>query len=142
MAKAINAVHKYRPRIKHQKTVREEELAKFIEGRTSINAGAILNVLYEIREAMIFFHRTGEAVKLQGLGTFTPEISLDGRIKVVHRADRLIKSELNVDYQFKAKILNRDMIGKNIDDLVRRWNDEHPDDPVDDHDKSKGKGKK
>ena len=35
-----------------------------------------LNVLYEIRQAMIYFQRTGEAVKLQGLGTFTPEIGL------------------------------------------------------------------
>ncbi|MCP5052467.1 MAG: hypothetical protein GY940_35190 [bacterium] len=138
MAKVINAIVKYRPRIKQQQTVKERDLAKFIEGRTSINAGTILNVLYEIREAMIYFHRNGEAVKLEGLGTFSPEIGLNGRIRVVHRPDKLIKSELNVDYRFQATVVNKDMIGKTAEELVQRWNDEHPDDPIDE----KGKNKK
>lgn len=141
MAKLINVIHAYRPRIKKHKTVQEEELAKFIEGRTSINAGTVLNVLYELREAMIFFHRTGEPIKLKGLGTFTPEISLDGRIKVAHRADRKVKADLNMGYHFKAKIINRDMIGKTTEELVQRWNEEHPDDPVEDFN-GKGKNKK
>jgi len=39
-------------------------------------------------------------------------------------------NRLNAPGDFRGEIGNRDMIGKTADELVARWNEEHPDDPV------------
>ncbi|MBL7065833.1 MAG: hypothetical protein ISS49_16780 [Anaerolineae bacterium] len=47
-----------------------------------------------------------------------------------HRLDTALKNRLNAPGAFRGEIENRDMIGKTADDLVARWNAEHPDVPV------------
>jgi hypothetical protein len=131
MAKQIHALNAYRPRIKKGKTLRRSELAEYISGRASINEGTVLNILTELRDAILFWNRQGTGVKLDGLGTYSPEIGLDGKIRVAHYPDVWLKGNLNLEYKFDAKIINRDMIGKTAEDLVARWNEEHPEDPID-----------
>ncbi len=41
-----------------------------------------------------------------------------------------MKSELNVDGKFKGEVVNRGMIGKSVDEMIKRWNGEHPDDKI------------
>ncbi|MCP5050676.1 MAG: hypothetical protein GY940_26165 [bacterium] len=130
MAKPINAIATYGPKIKQQATIQMNDLVTHIAGRTSINEGAIMNLLIELRDALLYFNRMGQPVKLEGLGTFTPKIALDGEIRVAHRTDSWLKSKINEKRKFHAKILNRNMIGKTFADLIARWNEEHPDDPV------------
>jgi len=55
---------------------------------------------------------------------------LDGVFNVAHWLDTALKNRLNTPGEFRGEIENRDMIGKTVDDLVVRWNEEHPDDPV------------
>lgn len=86
-------------------------------------------MLLELRDAVVFFNRQGRAVKLEGLGTYTPSIDLEGQIKVGHRADNHLKRELN-DGDFRGDIERRENVGKTSDDLVTMWNDDNPDDPV------------
>ena len=87
-------------------------------------------VLRELRDAVVFFNRAGRGVKLEGLGTYLPNIQLDGTFDVQHRLDRSIKNALNAPGTFTGVILNRENIGKTADELVEMWNAEHPDDPV------------
>ena len=47
-----------------------------------------------------------------------------------HRQDAFIKAALNTPNTFTGAILNREYIGKTANDLVAKWNSEHPDDPV------------
>jgi hypothetical protein len=77
-----------------------------------------------------FFNLAGRAVKLEGLGTYTPKVGLDGRFDVAHRTDSALKKRLNAPGAFSGDIVNRDMIGETSDDLVARWDEEHPGDPV------------
>lgn len=67
-------------------------------------------VLLELRDAVISFNRQGRAVKLEGLGTYTPAIGLDGVISVGHRADTAVKSAVNQAGAFRGEILNREVI--------------------------------
>jgi hypothetical protein len=32
--------------------------------------------------------------------------------------------------KFKGKVFNRDMIGKSVEEMIQRWNQEHPDDKI------------
>lgn len=95
-----------------------------------MNEGSIRYVIYELRDAILDAHRAGQAVKLEGLGTFTPTIRMEGELDILFRPNPAMQRDLNDRTQFGAKILNRANIGKTADDLVAQWNTEHPEDLV------------
>ncbi len=130
MARLIHALQSYSPRLKLGKRVSMNEVVNFIAGRTGLNRGIILMVLYEIKDALVFFHLSGRSVKLEGLGCYTPKINLKGKIDVTNRIPPEFKAELNESHAFKGEIINRDMIGKTVGEIIALWNKDHPDDPV------------
>lgn len=130
MASRIKAFQANMPRIAHARTIQREELVEYIAQRTGLNQGEILLVLYELRDAISYYLRVGYGVKLEGLGTWLPNIRLNGTFDVQYRLDRGLKRALNGVNDFYGKILNRKNIGKTPDELVAQWNAEHPDDPV------------
>jgi hypothetical protein len=126
----IKAMYAYSPRLKRGLMVDMDELVTFIAGRTGLNEGSILHVLMELRDSLSFFARAGRSVRVKGLGIFGPNIDLKGKFSVYHKPDKWLKNELNKPHAFKGEVLNSDMIGKTFDELITRWNDEHPDDPI------------
>jgi hypothetical protein len=68
--------------------------------------------------------------KVDALGTFSPNIDLQGNLAISFRPNPTFSTNLNLPGTFSGTILNREHIGKTSDELVRRWNEEHPDDPV------------
>jgi len=130
MAKLIQAIGTYGPHAEISNTVQTREIAEYMAGRTSLNRGEIEGTLREFHEALIFFAKQGQAVKLEGLGTFTPTINLEGTLDVGFRLDTGIDSALNVPGAFTGTITNRDSIGKTSADLKARWNAEHPTDLI------------
>ena len=130
MAKRITAIRKYRPEIERGKTRQMQQIIRQIARSTTLNEGSIRYVIYELRDAILDAHRTGHAVKIEGLGTFTPTIRMDGELDILFRPDPAMLRGLNDRTQFGAKILNRANIGKSADDLVAQWNAEHSDDLV------------
>ena len=130
MAKQIQAINKYCPRIKLGKTVQEKELIEYIADRTGLNKGDLRMVLSELSDAVIFFNKRGEGVKLEGLGIYSPKIDLKGKISITHFLDDGISNALNAADAFTGEIENKTNIGKTAEDLVEMWNKEFPDDPV------------
>ncbi len=130
MASRITAINTYRPRIELGRSADIDNLVDMIAARTGLNEGDVRQVLLELRDAVIFFNRRGESVKLEGLGIYTPSIKLDGTLTVGHRADNDITKALNIPGEFEGHIKNRENIGKTSDDLIAMWNEDHPDDPV------------
>ncbi|UCH96704.1 MAG: hypothetical protein JSV88_07590 [Candidatus Aminicenantes bacterium] len=130
MARQIEAIRAYSPRIKRGIVAELGDVVDFIAGRSSLNEGTILNVMAELREAITFYALSGRSVRLRGLGFFAPTIDLEGKLGINHWSDSILISEINVSGKFKGDIVNRDMIGKTTDDLVERWNQEHPNDKV------------
>lgn len=130
MASRIKAISAYRPRIELGQRVENDELVDFIARSTGLNESGVRQVLLELRDAVLFYNLRGQAVKLEGLGTYTPVIQLDGDFKVGHRADMALKRGLNTPDEFRGVIKNRENIGKTSDEIVAMWNEDHPDDPV------------
>lgn len=93
--------------------------------------GDVIHMLALFHDAVVAFNRYGQGVKLEGLGTYLPNIGLDGTFDVQHRLDWGLRRDLN-SRKFDGKIINRCNIGKTADELAALWNEEHPEDPVPD----------
>lgn len=130
MASRIKAIGAYRPKIQRGRTVKKQELIRYLAARTSLSEGQIDLAIKELRDAVIFFNQAGRGVRIEGLGTYSPKIDLEGTFGVQHRLDNRIKKGLNAPDTFTGQIVNRENIGKTSDELVALWNEEHPDDPV------------
>lgn len=130
MARKITAIRRYRPEIKRTPTRQMAEIISDMSHSTTLSEGSIRNVVYQLRDAILMAHRHGQAVKIEGLGTFTPTIRMDGSFDILFRPDPDILRQLHDRTKFRAGILNRANIGKSANDLVALWNAEHPDDPV------------
>ncbi len=130
MAPRIKAVNAYRPRIEQGNTVQKPELIRAVSRATSLVEGTVDQTVKEVRDQIVEFCRAGRAVKVDGLGIFTPTVDLEGYFAVSFRADPAMSYGLNVPGIFSGKIINREHIGKTSDELIARWNEEHTDDPV------------
>jgi hypothetical protein len=130
MASRIKAINAYRPKIELGQRADIDDLVDFIARSTGLNESGVRQVLLELRDAVLFYNLRGQPVKLEGLGTYTPVIQLDGDFKVGHRADVALKRGLNTPGEFQGEIENRENIGKSSDEIIAMWNEDHPDDPV------------
>lgn len=130
MAKRITVIRKYRPEIKKRRTRRMPELVRSMSRATTLTEGTIRLVIYELRDTILAAHLSGEAVKFDGLGTFTPTIRMDGSLDILFRPDPAMLRDLNDRTKFTATVLNRANIGKTADELMAQWNAEHPEDLV------------
>lgn len=131
MASKIKAINACRPRIKVARTVQRDELVRHVARHTGLNESELVQVLIELRDAVVDFNRSGVGVKLEGLGTYLPNMRLDGSLDVQHRLDKGLKRRLNQE-PFEGEVVNRQNVGKTAGELVALWNEEHPDDPVSD----------
>jgi predicted histone-like DNA-binding protein len=129
-AKRIRAISTYSPRINQPKTADMRDLVTLIAARSSLNEGDIFHVLKELGGVIPYFLQQGRAVKVDSLGTFTLRIAMDGSFSISHLPDTNLKNAINTPRWFNGTIKNKDMIGKTPDDLVERWNTEHPDEPI------------
>jgi len=130
MASRIKAIGAYRPRVEQGNTVQKPELIRALSRATGLVEGSIDQVIKELRDQIIEFNRAGRAIKVEGLGTWAPNISLDGTFDLQYRADTAFGNGLNIPGIFSGTILNREHIGKTSDELVTKWNEEHPEDLV------------
>jgi hypothetical protein len=130
MAKKITAIRRYKPEIERERTLQMLEIIRDMTRATGLSHGEILHVVYQLQEAILEAHRHGRAVKIEGLGTFTPILRLDGSLDILFRPHVEMLRQLNHLTQFHAKILNKANIGKSSEELIAQWNRDHPDDPV------------
>ncbi len=130
MASRIAAINAYRPRVEAGNTVQKQELVRQLARATGLNEGTADLVIKELRDIIIENLRAGRGVKVEGLGTWLPNIDLAGVFDVQYRMDSFLKSALNIIGIFTGNIINRENIGKTADDLVSMWDNDHPQDPV------------
>jgi hypothetical protein len=130
MAKWIQAVKAFAPRLKLGHTFKTPEVTEMIARRTSLNAGEIRNVLCELNATILFCARMGSPVKLDELGTFTPTMALDGSLHIVFRPDVNLERGFNHPDAFNGEVHNRENIGKTSEELKTLWNDAHPNDKI------------
>lgn len=130
MSTNIKVIGTYRPRINLGKTAQKTELLRAATRATGLVEGTFDLSIREIRDQIIEFCREGRAVKIDGLGTWTPNLRMDGSFSIQYRPDNALIKGLNLPDVFSGTIVNAENIGKSMDELVALWNAEHPDDPV------------
>jgi hypothetical protein len=130
MSNKLTALRAYAPRLVRGDPVKRRELLRLLTARTGLHKSEINMVLDEIAAAIIFFNQSGRSLRIQGIGSYTPYLKLDGTIKVAYRPDVDIKYEVNDTRDVSLEILNRENIGKSIEEFIEMWNFEHPDDPI------------
>ena len=131
MASRIKAIKAMQASIQPRPTAEMRDLVDFIQGRTGLNEGEIWQVLMELRDTLVFFARSGQATKLPGMGTFTPTLRADGDFHMTFRPAVELKQALNQG-DFWGRLNNQKNRGKSADALVALWNEQHPEDPVED----------
>lgn len=129
MASRIQALNHYRPQIEYGETAGWREVAEFLETRTTLSKTDIIATLTGLQDAVVFFNLQGRGVKLEGLGTYLPNINYQGKLDAAHRLDRRLKRRLNT-HSFSGKIRNKRNIGKTSQQIIAMWNAEHPENPV------------
>ncbi len=129
MASRISVINHYRPQIEYGETAGWREVAKFLESSSTLSKIDIIGVLTGLQDAVVYFNSQGRGVKLEGLGTYLPNINYQGELDAAHRLDRNLKRALN-NGSFRGKIRNKKNIGKTVEEVIALWNAEHPDDPV------------
>ena len=130
MAHRIKAINAYRPRIEQGNTVQKPELIRAVSRATGIVEGTLDQNIKELRDQLIEYCRAGRAVKVEGLGTWTPTVTLDGTFDIQYRPDPAFSYGLNIPGIFTGTIVNREHIGKTGPELVAKWNEENPSDLV------------
>jgi hypothetical protein len=130
MAPRIKAINAYRPRVEQGNTVQKAELIRALSRATGLVEGSIDQATKELRDQIIEFNRSGRAVKVEGLGTFSPSIDLDGTLSINFRPDNALNHGINVPGTFTGTIINREFIGFTGEQLVAKWNAENPSDAV------------
>lgn len=128
MAKLIQAVAKFCPRLDLNQTAQLDQIVEWMSSRTGLNKSEIVMVLLELNEAILFFNRSGTPVKLPGVGIFRPSIKRDGKFKVNFRADSTLHNGLNNAGAYLGRMKNRANIGISDEDLKAVWDAEYPDD--------------
>ena len=67
MAKRIEALRDLGPQLKHNKTLDERDLAKWIAMRTNLHPNAVSLALLELKDAVLYHAHQGTPIKLSGL---------------------------------------------------------------------------
>lgn len=131
MAKVIQAIAKYGPRINLIEAADTERFMKLITQRTTLSSGVVKNVQESEVETLIGLLLEGRPVHT-GVAIFTPSVDLDGSIEIKVRVDKRIISALNVAGAFSDKLINGENVGKTRADLIALWNTDSPEDLISD----------
>ena len=129
MAKPIQAVTEYRPRIDLAEPASVDRFLELITQRTTLSSGVVKNVQESEVEVLIGLLLDGRPVHT-GIAIYTPSIDADGTIEVKVKVDKRILRALNAPEAFRGHIINKENIGKTRDDFIEMWNADHPDDPI------------
>ena len=130
MAKILQAVNAYGPKVETNKMVGLKEAAKWIAMRTSMNPSQASAMLQELNACVLFFNQQGTPLKLPGIGIFSPGINRQGERKINIRVDESLKRGINNDEEFSANIRNRSNSGISDEDYKTLWDADHPTDPL------------
>lgn len=130
MAKRIVAIKHYRPRLKRTRRVEPDEFAEYVASISSLSEGDVRHALSDISRALLSLLRSGQSVRLEGLGLVMPSIDTQGQFTVRLKPDRKLRLDVRNPHDYFGEVINRQHLGKDGDKLVALWNAEHPDDLV------------
>jgi predicted histone-like DNA-binding protein len=130
MASRIQAIRHYKPRLKRSRRIEPDEFAEYVASISSLSEGDVRHALSDISRALLSLLRSGQSVRLEGLGLVMPSIDTQGQFTVRLKPDRKLRLDVRNPQDYFGEVINRQHLGKDGDKLVALWNAEHPDDLV------------
>ncbi len=129
MAKKIQAIQKFGPKLRLGRAADEDEYIDLVTRNSGISRGEVLQIEAEDADALVYLLKQGRPVHTTS-AIYTPIIKQDGRIEVNVRLRGGVVGQINVPGEFRGDVLNADSIGKSTDELCDRWDVEFPDDLI------------
>lgn len=136
MAKILEAIRDFGPKLKLNKTLTMRDLAAFIAMRTAINETQVMAVLLELKFAILYFIRQGTPINLPGLGRFSPGIGRDGKYRFNVRVDKCLVDGMNEKDAYTGRLENPENIGLDNEGFKVLWDARHPRDPLEIQDRT------
>jgi hypothetical protein len=130
MAVILQAVNQYGPKLELKPTAQLDKLAEWMAMRTGVNKSEVMSIFQESSEAILWFCKSGQPVKIPGVGTFTPSMNRDGEFLINFRADVELKNGINTPSAYDGVIENKDRIGWTNEQYKAAWDADHPTDPL------------
>ncbi len=130
MAKLMQAVSTYGPKLELEPTAQLDEVAAWMAMRTGINKSEVMAMIQEVSEAILHFNGRGIPVKLPGVGTFTPSVDRHGTLRINTRPDVVLKKGINRPDGFTGSMRNKNRIGLDNAGFKALWDVDHPTDPL------------
>ncbi len=131
MARIVQAVNVYGPKLQLNPTAQLAQVADWMAMRTGLNKSEVMMVLQELSESTLYFNNQGTPVKLPGVGTFTPSIKREGKLKINFRADTALRNGINAPGAYSGQVRNKNRISLDNAGYKELWDADHPDDPLD-----------
>lgn len=130
MARLIEAIVAFGPRVRYGRTANLDDLAALLSKRSGLSSLDAEMALRELSGAVIHQLRGGQPVKLPGIGRLRATVGRDGTMRVHVVADPALVKALNAPGTYRGEIANRARIG--LDDAGYKvlWDAAHPDDPL------------
>jgi hypothetical protein len=126
MAKLIQAIAAYAPKINLIEAVNAHKFMAMVTKRTTLSSGVVKNVQESEVEALIDFLKEGRSV-YTGIAIFTPVIDTQGNLSVSVRVDKRIIAALNIPGEFTGDVKNSENIGMTSEQMAIKWNSDFPD---------------
>lgn len=132
MVKRITAINLLRPRIKSQGMTDLEILAgRLARQSTTFDEDEMWGIFRKLIKEIMFSLENGETVKLDDLIYISPNMKVGGEVGLSIRVDRSATASLNDPALWTGdKVKNHANMSKSSDELVSMWNEENPDDLV------------
>lgn len=130
MATLIQAVSTYGPRAVQPRTVGLDTLASRLVRGSLVTRSIARMVLEDLSDEIVKALAEGDAVALPGLGRFGAAVGLDGALRPTFRIDQGLRRRMPSLPEYGGTILRRENSGLTVTEVVARWDEEHPDDPV------------
>ena len=130
MSTILQAVNQYGPKLEFKPTAQLEKVAEWMAMRTGLNKSEVMMVFQESSEAILYFCKSGQPVKIPGVGTFTPSMDRNGEVLINFRADMELKNGINTPSAYDGVIVNRERIGWTNSQYKELWDADHPSDPL------------
>jgi nucleoid DNA-binding protein len=130
MAKIVQAVNQYGPKLELGPTAQLDELADWMASRTGLNKSEAMMLFQEMSEMILAFNMRGVPVKIPGVGIFSPSIDRHGAYKINVRNDVALKKGSSAPDAYKGAVKNAERIGLDNAGYKALWDADHPDDPL------------
>lgn len=130
MATLINAIQAVRPRLVSKGTVGLDELALRLSRGSLVTHSIARMVLQDLSDEIRVALLKGHAVTLPDLVRFRLSLGLDGRVRPRANATKSLRTAFTTLDDTEAEVLRRENIGLSLVEVVRLWDEAHPEDPV------------